>query len=66
MMFISDSKFKKGKMVIGEFYLKGKSKKEIFLSTYICHPYMANNERIGPTILTFYLTILEIKKIIIQ
>ena len=25
-----DSKFKKGKMVIGEFYLKGKSKKEIF------------------------------------
>jgi aminopeptidase-like protein len=57
-----DSKFKKGKMVIGEFYLKGKSKKEIFLSTYICHPYMANNEISGPTILTFLLNYFRNKK----
>ena len=57
-----NSNFKKGKMVMGEFYLKGKSKKEIFLSSYICHPYMANNEISGPTILTFLLDYFKNKK----
>ena len=44
-----DSSFKKnGNMHYGEAYIKGKSKKEILISTYLCHPSMANNELSGP------------------
>ena len=42
--------FKKGKMNYGEVYLKGKSKRELIFSTYICHPNMANNELSGPVL----------------
>ena len=45
-----DSKFKKGFLRYGEIYFRGLSKKEILLSTYICHPSMANNELSGPSI----------------
>ena len=46
-----DSRLFSGSMTYGELILKGKSKKEIFLSTYICHPSMANNELSGPVLL---------------
>tara|TARA_B100000989_G_C19507712_1_gene457285 strand:+ start:102 stop:1394 length:1293 start_codon:yes stop_codon:yes gene_type:complete len=46
-----DSNFNKnGRMHYAEYYIKGKSKKEILISTYICHPQMANNELSGPII----------------
>ena len=48
-----DSKIFKGQLNYGELILPGKSDKEVFLSTYICHPSMANNELSGPTVLTF-------------
>ena len=45
-----NSTLKPGKLNIGEIYLKGRGKKEVFFSTYICHPSMANNELSGPVL----------------
>ena len=57
-----NSKFSKGKMNYGEYFLRGKSKKEIFFSTYICHPSMANNELSGPVVTSAIINYLKNKK----
>ena len=57
-----NAKFEPGKMHYGEIFIKGKLKKEIFFSTYICHPSMANNELSGPTLAIFLSKFLQNKK----
>ena len=48
-----DTEFKKGFLRYGEYFKKGKSKKEILFNTNICHPALANNEVSGVVLLTY-------------
>ena len=48
---VIDSELKKGSLDMMHAILKGKNKKEIFFSSYVCHPSMANNELSGPVLL---------------
>ena len=41
-----------GSLTYGEFVLPGDTKDEVFISTYICHPSLANNELSGPVVAT--------------
>ena len=47
-----DSDLKPGVLNYGELLIEGENSKEIFLSTYVCHPSMANNELSGPVVTT--------------
>jgi len=48
-----DSSLTQGRLTYGELLIKGKTEKEVFLSTYVCHPSMGNNETSGPAVTTY-------------
>lgn len=47
---VIDTVHKDGHLYCSEFYFPGTSSQEIFLSTYICHPSMANDNLSGPLV----------------
>ena len=57
-----DSELIDGNLTYGEVILPGESEEEVFLSTYICHPSLANNECSGPALLAELVRFLASRK----
>ncbi len=55
-----------GKLNYGELIIKGESKKEILISTYVCHPSMANDQLSGPIVsmclMNYFQSLKKVKK----
>ena len=50
---VINSSLKDGSLTYGELFIGGQSDKEILISTYICHPSLANDNLSGVTLSTF-------------
>jgi aminopeptidase-like protein len=50
---VIDSALTDGSLTYGELIIPGALEEEVFLSTYVCHPSMANNELSGPVVTAF-------------
>jgi aminopeptidase-like protein len=56
---VIDSKLEKGGLTYGELYIKGRSKQEVLISTYICHPSLCNDNLSGVVLTTFLALLLK-------
>lgn len=61
-VFIDSKKNTLGSMTIGQRFFPGKVKEEVLISTYICHPSLANNELSGPLLTIFLQKLIEDRK----
>ena len=57
-----DSELYRGELNYGEAVIPGKLRDEVFFSSYICHPSMANNELSGPVVLSALLKLVGATK----
>lgn len=48
---VVDTELRPGHLVVGEAVLPGDTDEEVLLSSYLCHPSLANNELSGPLVL---------------
>lgn len=58
-----DSSLKPGNLTYGEYVINGNSGKEFLISTYCCHPSLANDNLSGPILWTYLLKELKSKKL---
>lgn len=58
-----DSEFKSGSLTVGEYLIPGRIKDEILISTYICHPSLANDNLSGAVMTAFLAEELQKRKL---